>query len=352
MTARIGVVGVGWWATFNHIPTVQAGQDARIVALCDLDADRLQVAGDTFGIAARYTDLGAMLAAERLDGLMVSTPHVAHTAPALAGLAAGCHVLVEKPMATTAADGRAIAAAALAAGREVLVPCGMNFTAFTAKAAAFVRDGRIGTVRHAVCQMGSALEDLFAGEPMLETKDHLFRPPASTWADPAKAGGYGWGQMSHSLAWLLHVSDLMLDSLYAMDGKSKTGVDFYDAAVARATNGATVSLSGSATVPKHRGMHMDIRIYGTEGMISFDCEAGRARLELSRLDGQDETIALAEGEAEYDGALPVRVFAALCAGKPVTNAANAENGARVTEALDALYRSARSGRLERIGGQA
>lgn len=352
MTARIGVVGVGWWATFNHIPTVQAGQDARIVALCDLDADRLRVAGDKFGIAARYTDLGAMLAAERLDGLIVSTPHVAHTAPALAGLAAGCHVLVEKPMATTAADGRAIAAAALAAGREVLVPCGMNFTAFTAKAAAFVRDGRIGAVRHAVCQMGSALEDLFAGEPMLETKDHLFRPPASTWADPAKAGGYGWGQMSHSLAWLLHVSDLTLDSLYAMDGKSKTGVDFYDAAVARATNGATVSLSGSATVPKHRGMHMDIRIYGTEGMISFDCEAGRARLELSRLDGQDETIALAEGEAEYDGALPVRVFAALCAGKPVTNAANAENGARVTEALDALYRSARSGRLERIGGQA
>ena len=352
MTARIGVVGVGWWATFNHIPTVQAGQDARIVALCDLDAGRLQVAGDRFGIAARYTDLAAMLAAERLDGLMVSTPHVAHTAPALAGLAAGCHVLVEKPMATSAADGRAIAAAALAAGKEVLVPCGMNFAAFTARAAAFVRDGHIGTVRHAICQMGSALEDLFAGEPMLETKDHLFRPPASTWADPAKAGGYGWGQMSHSLAWLLHVSDLTLDSLFAMDGKSKTGVDFYDAAVARATNGATVSLSGSATVPKHRGMHMDIRIYGTEGMISFDCETGRARLELSRLDGQDETVVLTEGEADYDGALPVRVFAALCAGKPVTNAANAENGARVTEALDALYRSARSGQLERIGGQA
>ena len=352
MTARIGVVGVGWWATFNHIPTVQAGQDARIVALCDLDAGRLQVAGDRFGIAARYTDLAAMLAAERLDGLMVSTPHVAHTAPALAGLAAGCHVLVEKPMATSAADGRAIAAAALAAGKEVLVPCGMNFAAFTARAAAFVRDGHIGTVRHAICQMGSALEDLFAGEPMLETKDHLFRPPASTWADPAKAGGYGWGQMSHSLAWLLHVSDLTLDSLFAMDGKSKTGVDFYDAAVARATNGATVSLSGSATVPKHRGMHMDIRIYGTEGMISFDCETGRARLELSRLDGQDETVVLTEGEADYDGALPVRVFAALCAGKPVTNAADAEYGARVTEALDALYRSARNGQLERIGGRA
>jgi predicted dehydrogenase len=97
---------------------------------------------------------------------------------------------------------------------------------------------------------------------------------------------------------------------------------------------------------------MDIRIYGPEGMICFDCEAGRARLELSRLDGRDETVVLSGGEAEYDGALPVRVFAALCAGRPVTNAANAENGARVTEALEALYRSARTGRLEQIGGQA
>jgi predicted dehydrogenase len=352
MKARIGVVGVGWWAAFNHIPTIQSGEDAEIVALCDLDAERLNVAGDRFGIAARYGDLEGMLERERLDGLIVSTPHVAHTAPALAGLAAGCHVLVEKPMATSAEDGRAIAMAALAAGREVLVPCGMNFTSFSAEAARFVRDGRIGTIRHAVCQMGSALEDLFAGEPMLETREHLFRPPASTWADPARAGGYGWGQMSHSLAWLLYVADFGLSSLFAMDGKSKSGVDFYDAAVARATNGATVSLSGSATVPKHKGMHMDIRIYGTEGMLAFDCEAGRARVELSRLDGRDEKVVLAPGEADYDGAQPVRVFAALCAGKPVINAADAENGARVTEALDALYRSARSGQLEWVGGRA
>lgn len=351
MKARIGVVGTGWWATFNHIPTVQAGTDAEIVALCDLDAERVRIAGDKFSIAGRYTDLADMLAAERLDGLMVSTPHVAHTAPALAGLAAGCHVLVEKPMATSAADGRAIAAAAQAAGREVLVPCGLNFTSYTAAAADWVRQGRIGTVRHASAQMGSALQDLFAGAPMLETKDHLFRPPPSTWADPARAGGYAWGQMSHLLAWLLHVSDLTLTEMFAMDGKSPTGVDFYDAAVARASNGATVALSGAATVPKHRGMHTDIRIYGTEGLILFDCERDRARVELTRLDGQDEVVTLASGEADYDGALPVQVFAALCAGKPVTNAADAENGARVTEALHAIYRSAASGRVERIGGQ-
>ncbi|MXU65153.1 Gfo/Idh/MocA family protein [Oceanomicrobium pacificus] len=350
MTARIGIVGTGWWANFNHIPTINETDGAEVVAICDLDADRLAQVGDKWGISARYTDVAAMLAAEALDGVMISTPHVAHTGPAIAALQAGCHVLVEKPMATTEADGRAIAAAAARAGREVLVPCGMNFTPFSRTAAQMVRDGRIGEVRHAVCQMGSALEDLFAGQPMLETADHMFRPPASTWADPEKAGGYGWGQMSHALSWLVYVADLRFESIYCAFGRSPTGVDYYDAAVGRATNGATVSFSGASTVPKHVGMHMDMRIYGTEGCLFFDNE--RARLELRRLDGKDELVEIAQQEAEYDGTLPVRVFAALCAGEDVKNAADAENGARVTEALHAFYRSADSGEVALIGGAA
>ena len=347
MTGRIGVVGVGWWAAVNHIPTIVEAPEADVVAICDLSDHRLEVAGQAFDIAARYRNLAEMLAKERLDGVVVSTPHTVHTAPAIAALEAGCHAMVEKPMATTAADGWAIAAAARAAGREVMMPTGMNFTTFTARAADWIRSGRIGAVRHAVCQMGSALYDLFAGKPMLETEGHMFRPPASTWADPFKAGGYGWGQMSHVLAWLVHVADLRFESVYCMDGKSKAGVDYYDAACARARNGATVSLSGSATTPKNRGMHMDIRIFGTEGMILFDNE--KPRLTLSRLDGREEMFDLWPGEAEYDGTLPVKVFARLCAGETLTNPAGAECGARVTEMIEAMYRSVETGELAKIG---
>lgn len=346
--ARIGVVGIGWWACFNHIPALQASPEVEAVAICDLSEPRLREVGERFGIAARYRDVAGMVRAERLDGVIVSTPHVAHVAPALAALAAGAHVLVEKPMATTAADGRAIAAAGVAAGRQVLVSTGLNYTKFSAVAADWVRQGRIGEVRHAVCQMGSALADLMAGEPMLETADHLYRPPPSTWADPARAGGYAWGQMSHSVGWLCHVADLKFETIYCLDGKSKSGVDYYDAAVGRATNGATVSFSGASTVPKHRGMQTDIRIFGTEGVIFFDCEGGRARLELSRLDGTNEIHPMAPGEAEYDGKLPVRHFAALCAGKDVGNPADGENGARVTEVIAAMYASAASGKVEAI----
>lgn len=347
MTARIGIVGIGWWATFNHIPAIRDFANAEVAAICDLDTERLNIVGDKFDISGRYVDLNKMLEAENLDGVIVATPHTAHTAPTITALEARCHVLVEKPMATTAADGWAIADAANRTGKSVIIPCGISFAPFTQKAATLIRDKRIGEVKHVVCQMGSALEDLFAGEPMLETEGHLFRPPASTWADPHKAGGYGWGQLSHGLAWLFHVADMRLSSVFCMDGKSQAGVDIYDAAVARAVNGATISLSGSGTVPKHKGLFFDIRIYGSEGMLLFDSE--RPRVELHRNDGTSEIIALAKGETDYDGILPVKTFANLCAGQQIINSADAENGARVTEALEAMYHSAKTGTLAQIG---
>ena len=172
MKLKIGVVGTGWWATANHIPTVQASDNAEIVAICDLDPQRLAGVGERFGISRRYANMVEMLALERLDGVMVATPHTSHAGVATQALQAGCHVLVEKPLATTVADARAIVAAAQRAGRQVLVPCGWNFRDYTAQAARWIETGRIGEVRHVVCQMASALADLFAGEPMLETADH------------------------------------------------------------------------------------------------------------------------------------------------------------------------------------
>lgn len=345
--ARIGVVGIGWWAVFMHIPTLLDCEGVEVAALCDLDEARLRVAGDRFGVAARYRDLDRMLAQERLDGLVVATPHVAHAGPAIAGLEAGCHVLVEKPMATSTGDARAIAAAAERAGREVMVPTGLNFTKQSARAAEWVRVGRIGALRHVVCQMGSPLDDLMAGRPMKETEDHLFRPPPSTWADPARAGGYGWGQLSHALAWVAYVTGEGFERMGCLDGKSPSGVDYYDAAMGRMTNGATLALSGASTVPKHVGMHTDVRLYGTEGMVAFSNLP--ARLELRRHDGADEALPMTDMEGVYDGSLPARAFARLCAGERVENASDARCGMRVTAALDALYRAAASGRVEAVG---
>ncbi|MHA1566141.1 MAG: Gfo/Idh/MocA family protein [Alphaproteobacteria bacterium] len=344
MAVRLGIVGVGWWACFNHIPVALANAQAHVVAIADLDRDRLARAGDEFHIADRYADFHEMLAKENLDGVMIATPHTVHAEIAIAALQAGCHVLIEKPMATRTDDANAIVRASVNSRKQVLVPCGWNFRDYTAKAAEMIADGKIGTIRHVSCHMASALADLFAGEPMLETTGHLYRPPPSTWADPARAGGYGWGQMSHSLAWLYQVTGLTPQSGYCLAGKSPAGVDYFDAASVRMTNGATLALSGAATVPKHCSFQMDIRIFGDEGMILFDIE--RERLELRRHDEGDSVVAMPTGVGAYDGTLPVDRFIEICGGESVVNPADARNGAKVVATLDMLYRSALSGIAE------
>lgn len=346
MTARIGVIGTGWWATYHHIPALQKNKNADIVAICDQDYERLRITSKTFKITSCYTAYEDMLACEKFDGIIIATPHIDHAAPAIAALEAGCHVLIETPMAIKAYDCRAIMAASKVAGRSVMLSYGLNFTDFSMCAMRWVRQGRIGEIHHCVCQMSSALSDLFSGKPMLESAGHMFRPLSSTWADPTKAGGYGWGELGHLLAWLFYVSDLTLESIFCMSRSSKVGVDIHDAAIARAHNGAIISLSGAATMPKHIGMHMDIRIYGSEGCLIFNSE--QKRIDIFRFDADDETFSFDNEDMHSANILPIFKFVDLCTGLSITNSADGDNGTRVSEALEILYHSIKTGEIASI----
>src|ERR1700736_1414690 len=78
MSVRIGVVGVGWWATFSHIPTTQADLRATLVAIADLSAERLAIVGNRFQVANRYADYRIMIEGQKRAGLIADTPQVAH----------------------------------------------------------------------------------------------------------------------------------------------------------------------------------------------------------------------------------------------------------------------------------
>ena len=118
MALRVGVVGCGG-AGSEHARAYQAlGDLVELVGVCDIASERtrrLAAAAGTRG----YGDLGELLAAERPDLVSVCTAEYGHTEPVLAALAAGCHVLCEKPLAATVADARRMVAAAAAAGRTL-----------------------------------------------------------------------------------------------------------------------------------------------------------------------------------------------------------------------------------------
>src|SRR5690349_21146050 len=104
--ARIAVVGTGWWATFTHIPALQAHPAVGTLVLCDANADKLGAAAETYHIAKTYTDLNTMLQNEPLDGAVIATPHATHYKLAKACLERGLHVMIEKPMTLYARDAR------------------------------------------------------------------------------------------------------------------------------------------------------------------------------------------------------------------------------------------------------
>ncbi|MBS1715700.1 MAG: Gfo/Idh/MocA family oxidoreductase [Armatimonadetes bacterium] len=110
---RIGVIGCGSFARY-HFRQFQSVKEAEITALCDIVGSQFDVAREAFpelrGVPT-YDDTGQMLAAGGFDAVLVSTPHTLHRDQAVACLDAGYHVLVDKPLATTAADCRDLIAA-------------------------------------------------------------------------------------------------------------------------------------------------------------------------------------------------------------------------------------------------
>ena len=342
--ARIAVLGAGWWGAQVYIPALLADPTVDLVAVNRRDPVALRDITDRFGIARGYTDYHELLRVERPDGVVIASPHTVHHEHAMAALAAGAHVLVDKPMATSTGQAREIVSKAAETGLQIIVPYGWNFKDFTRKAADLMRAGEIGEVRHVVCQMASPTEDLFGGQGLVETRDHMFQPNRDTWADPANAGGYGWGQLSHALGLMYALVDDAPAEVYAIAGKSPAGVDWYDAATLRFASGATAVLSGSSTVPKHCGYQLDIRIFGSEGMLLIDVE--RERMELRRKDGRDTVLDIPKGQGNYACIEPTQRLAEICLGTASRNEAPGLIGLRAVETLDAMYRSIASGRPE------
>ena len=118
---RVAVVGAGFIATQGHLPAVKRRTDTEIVALVEVNAERGRSVAQQFLIPATYTDYDAMLREVQPDLVIIGTPNAFHAPQTLAAIEAGAHVLVEKPMATSAADAQRMADAARAASRLLTV---------------------------------------------------------------------------------------------------------------------------------------------------------------------------------------------------------------------------------------
>lgn len=126
---RVGFIGAGNRARVYIHPTINDLADmAEVVAVCDLDEEKLNRCADSYGVAARYTDLHRMLDEVELDACFcVSGPHQCLEI-IMPCLQAGKHVLTEKPLGTSAEQARQMAEAAQANGCVTAVGFNRRYT--------------------------------------------------------------------------------------------------------------------------------------------------------------------------------------------------------------------------------
>jgi predicted dehydrogenase len=115
---RVGVVGCGYWGS-KHIRVLHALESVDAIAVIDPDPERAIQLARNFPALEGYKDLDEAL--PYVDAVIIATPPSTHKPLALKAIAAGRHVMVEKPLATTAADAREMIAAAAATGVVLMV---------------------------------------------------------------------------------------------------------------------------------------------------------------------------------------------------------------------------------------
>jgi len=352
MSARIGVIGCGWWATRAHLPALQANPDAVIAGIADPDPENRARAAERFGVPGErvYADAEEMLAKAELDAAIVAVPHDLHAPLARAVLERGLHLLLEKPMTIRPPDARALAALANERGVELIIGYPWHYNRQVLAVREAIADGRIGRIEYVSCQFASIVRELYRGnpEPYRDVLGYSVNPPGlKTYADPEIAGGgQGQTQVTHSAALLFLVTGLKPVSVAAMTEPFELAVDLADAVVTRFDNGAVGSLGSTGSVlPGHEEI-LEYRIFGSEGHILFDVNEGVAVIHGQR--GEVHRLPGLPAEERYPDWAPADNLVDVVLGRG-GNGSPAALGVLTVEFVDAIYRAAREGRTMRVG---
>jgi predicted dehydrogenase len=272
---RLGFIGCGRATGELHLPALRRVPEIDVGALADVDERRLQSTGDRFGVAARYTDYEKMLDDPRIDAVAVCVPPQLHAELALAVLAAGKHLFVEKPLALSLTDcDRVIQQASLSPFKSQV---GLNFR----------QHALVGEARRAIAQGELGDVELLRSRFTAATR-HRFDLPA--WRNRRESGGGVLTEIAthHFDLWRF----LLGAEVQEIFAKSRSdGTEDLSAAVTgRMSNGALVSAVFSE------------RTYGSNELEIFGLAAS-LRVDLYCFDGFERVSTL---EHAGDSALRLR----------------------------------------------
>lgn len=143
---RWGVIGCGQIAYDKAMPAIALASNAELVALSDPDPTRLERAQAAAPTARGYGDVEDLLRDPNVQAVYIGTPNFLHAPLTIAAARAGKHVLVEKPMAMSAAEGREMVTAAERAGVKLMAAYMTLFNPAYQAAKQVVDSGALGEI--------------------------------------------------------------------------------------------------------------------------------------------------------------------------------------------------------------
>lgn len=347
---RVGIVGFGLGGSVFHAPLVAATPGLQLAAVVTTDAERGRRAESTYPgvrVVGRAEALWDGAALDPVDVVVVTTPNATHVPLAAAAIAAGRHAVVDKPLAPTADEARALASAARARG-VLLVPFHNRRW-----------DGDFRTVRRLVA------DGTFGTVHRFESRFDRWRPtPRAGWKE---AGGAATGLL-YDLGTHLVDQALVLfgevAEVYAEGDRRRPGNDDVDDDVFVAlthTAGVRSHLAASALAGQAGER---FRVLGSRGAyVKFGLDPQEAALAGGERPGrpgwgeEPESAWGTFGAGEDGRVVPTvrgeyeQFYAGVrdairAGGTPPVDVADAIAGLAV---IEAAVRSAREGRVVRIG---
>lgn len=141
---RLGIVGAGAVTQVGHLPALRKVREIDVAGICDNDLGKARALADRFDIPVVHSDIAELVDYAPLDALLVCTPSHLHESHVLAGLAAGLHVLVERPMSLTPQGVQKILSAQRKADRVVMVGKNQRYRPDIQMIRSFVQSGELG----------------------------------------------------------------------------------------------------------------------------------------------------------------------------------------------------------------
>ncbi len=353
---RIAFIGAGGiaQAQVDHLAKIPG---VTVVAAADVGAKAVEsfaakVVSSKAGSDVRtYDDPAKLLKAEAgtLDAVSVCTPNGLHAVGTIAALKAGCHVLVEKPMAMNAKECAAMNAAAKKAGKHLVVGFQWRFDPRAQLLRQQVQAGRFGKIlyvrvqalrRRGIPDWGVfGRKDLQGGGPMIDIGVHVSEMAHYVMGapKPVRASGNCWTYLGDK--------PMTADCTWPnWDHKTYTVEDLAVGQV-RFADGSLMSIESSFAAHIKEDV-WNFQIMGTEAGATFD-----PLLVFRDHDGNQWNEApgwLADGNWGVAFERKMRHFVAVCRGER-TSEATGEDGMKVQQILDGIYASAKTGAEVKLG---